>query len=85
MGLSWAAYHEVSEATVRVTPKCAHQWLAWKHMGPPAAAVGLWCALLSLPGCTLGRRQHLLCLDQGCVCGFRITELGMTRVGRDLW
>lgn len=58
MGLRWAAYLEVSKATVQVTPKCAHQWLAWNHMSPAAAAVGLWCALMSLPGCTLGRQQH---------------------------
>ena len=83
VGLSWAAYFGVSEATLQVIPKCAHQWLAWKRVGPIKKVLlqrllSSWCARLLFPSCTLGARQHVLCLAQGCVRSCRVggTEPG---------
>lgn len=33
VGQSWATYLAISEATVHWIHKCAHQLLAWKHVG----------------------------------------------------
>lgn len=61
VGQSWAAYLDVSEATVQMIPKCAHQWLAWKHVGPISQVLlqqllSSWCALFSLLRLHAGRK-----------------------------
>jgi len=73
-GLSWAASLEVSETTLQVILRCAHQWVAWQHVGPKSKVLlqellSFWCTRLSPPRCRLGARQHVLCLAQGSRLG----------------
>lgn len=86
VGLSWAAYLGVSEASVQVIPKCAHQWLTWKHVGPISKVLlqslllqSSWCAPLSLPQLHAG---HEAALPSTCCAWLGATSLA-TGVGGD--
>lgn len=64
VGQSWAAYLEISEAAIHRIPKCAHQLLAWKHVGSIkqglfAAVAEVLITLLSLPWLHPGHRMAL--------------------------
>lgn len=91
VGLSGAVHLEVSGTTVRVIPKCAHQWLAWRHLGPVSKVLlqrllSSWCPLLSLPGCPCwapGRLCSCRVGGKGCVVPLRaVSQVSLLACGQ---